>query len=61
MVKQWAFFGNSTDEKPRFTKAWDNYQKVGNVLLSFNRTGKAGGPKNVIVKDEIASDIFTKL
>lgn len=61
LVKQWAFFGNYTDEKPRFVKAWDNYQKAGNVLLSFNRSENAGGPKNVIVKDEIASDIFTKL
>ncbi|WP_194241990.1 hypothetical protein [Winogradskyella eckloniae] len=62
LVKQWAFFGNYKDEEPRFIRAWDNYQKAGNVLLSFNRSGdKRGNPTNVIVKDEIASDIFTKL
>lgn len=61
LVKQWAFFGKYTDDKPRFVKAWDNYQKVNDILLSFNRTGKAGGPKNVIVKDIIPSEIFSKL
>lgn len=61
LVKQWAFFGNYADEKPRFIKAWDNYQKVGKVLLSFNRSENAGGPKNVVVTDQITSDIFTKL
>ncbi|WP_372757430.1 hypothetical protein [Mariniflexile sp.] len=61
LVKQWAFFGNYKDEKPRFVKAWDNYQKAGTILLSFNRSENAGGPKNVVVKDKIPSDIFSKL
>ncbi|WP_235817833.1 hypothetical protein [Formosa haliotis] len=61
LVKQWAFFGNYKDEKPRFIRAWDNYQKVGNILLSFNRSENAGGPKNVIVKDEIPAHLFSKL
>lgn len=61
LVKQWAFFRNYKDEKPRFIKAWDNYKKVGDILLSFDRSRNAGGPKNVIVKAEITSDIFSKL
>ncbi|QDO94611.1 hypothetical protein FNB79_11760 [Formosa sediminum] len=61
LVKQWAFFGNYTDDNPRFINAWDNYQKAGKVLLSFNRSENAGGPKNVVVKDQINSDLFNKI
>ncbi|ANW97456.1 hypothetical protein AXE80_07010 [Wenyingzhuangia fucanilytica] len=61
LVKQWAFFKSFNDEKPRFTKAWDNYQTTGNILLSFDRSQGAGGPKNVIVKQQFNSNLFTDL
>ena len=61
LVKQWAFFRNFSDEEPRFVKAWDNYQKMDDILLSFNRSENAGGPKNVIVKKEIAPNTFSTL
>lgn len=59
LVTKWAFFKNYNDEKPRFIKPWDNYQKLNDVLLSFNRSGF--GPKNVIIKKEFDTNIFTQL
>ncbi|NIJ45690.1 hypothetical protein FHR24_002158 [Wenyingzhuangia heitensis] len=59
LIKQWAFFANYKDEKPKFTKPWDNYQKLENVLLSFDRSDF--GPKNVEAKQTFDSAIFTDL
>lgn len=59
IIKQWAFFKSFNDEKPRFTMVWDNYQKVGDILLSFNRTDF--GPKNVVVKQAFNEKLFTDL
>lgn len=59
LIKQWAFFPNFNDEKPRFTMPWDNYQKAGNILLSYNRS--KFGPKNVEVKESFNTKLFSKL
>lgn len=59
LIKQWDFFKNFEDADAKFSKPWDNYQKVGNILLSFNRSDF--GPKNVVVKQEFDSEIFNKL
>ncbi|TBN03206.1 hypothetical protein EYD45_09325 [Hyunsoonleella flava] len=59
LIKQWAFFPNFNDEKPRFTMPWDNYQKAGDILLSFNRSDF--GPKNVVVKQDFNEKLFTDL
>ncbi|MGA9639138.1 hypothetical protein [Flavobacterium sp.] len=61
LLKQWSFFKNFNDNEPQFTKAWDNYQKTGMILLSFDRSKGAGGPKNVVVNTTVDSAIFTKL
>lgn len=61
LVKQWSFFQNFYDETPRFTKAWDNYQLLEKVLLSFDRSKDAGGPKKVIVKQVFEEKLFTEL
>jgi hypothetical protein len=37
LVKQWAFFQNTDLENPGFTLPWDNYQKMGKILLSGDR------------------------
>lgn len=58
-VYQWAFFNNFNDTKPKFIKPWDNYQKLGNVWLSFNRSDF--GPKNVEVKESFNADLFSTL
>lgn len=59
LIKQWAFFPKFDDEKPRFTMPWDNYQKAGNILLSFNRS--KFGPKNVKAKQDFNGKLFTHL
>ncbi len=59
LIKQWDFFKNFNDNEPKFSKPWDNYQKTGKILLSFNRSDF--GPKNVVVKQELDSKIFTEL
>ena len=59
LIKQWAFFPNFNDAEPRFTMPWDNYQKTGDILLSFNRS--KFGPKNVEVKQEMRQNLFSEL
>ncbi len=59
LIKQWAFFKNFEDEEPKFIMPWDNYQTVGNIKLSYNRS--KFGPKNVEVKQEFNEKLFTNL
>lgn len=59
LIKQWAFFKNFNDPKPKFTRPWDNYQKLGDILLSFNRS--EFGPTNVVVKQDVDAELFTDL
>ncbi|WP_366183578.1 hypothetical protein [Flavobacterium ovatum] len=61
LIKQWSYFKSFNDLEPKFTLAWDNYQKAGNILLSYNRSKGANGPRNVVVKSEFDSAIFSKL
>lgn len=61
LIKQWAYYQNFNDTEPQFLKPWDNYQKAGSILLSFDRVNQEVGPKNVIVKSEFDASIFTKL
>ncbi|WP_264619798.1 hypothetical protein [Flavobacterium sp. 7A] len=61
LIKQWSYFKSFGDTEPKFTLMWDNYQKAGNVLLSFDRSKGAGGPRNVVVASEFDPAIFTKL
>ena len=37
LVWQWAYYPKFTDEQPRFTLPWTNYQKHGGILLSGER------------------------
>ncbi|WP_077923165.1 hypothetical protein [Spirosoma sp. 209] len=37
LVWQWAYFPKFTDEQPRFTLPWIDYQKHGGILLSGER------------------------
>ncbi len=59
LIKQWAFFANFKDEEPRFIGPWDNYQRAGDILLSFDRS--KFGPKHVEVKQEFNPKIFSDL
>ncbi|MFD2725717.1 hypothetical protein [Hyunsoonleella rubra] len=59
LIKQWAFFKNFEDPEPKFIHPWDNYQKTGNILLSFDRS--KFGPKNVVVKQDFNEKLFKDL
>ena len=61
LIKQWAYYKNFNDAEPKFLKPWNNYQKAGNILLSFDRPNEEVGPKNVVVKTNLDSSIFTEL
>lgn len=61
LIQQWAYYKNFNDAEPKFLKPWNNYQKVGNILLSFDRPNEDVGPKNVVVKSDFDSTIFTEL
>ena len=61
LIIQWAYYQNFNDAEPKFLKPWNNYQKVGSILLSFDRLNEDVGPKNVIVKSNFDASIFTKL
>lgn len=37
LVSSWAFFTQYSDESPRFTTPWADYERKGEVLLSGNR------------------------
>lgn len=36
-VSQWSYFANASDEKPRFTLPWQNYQLYDKIWLSGDR------------------------
>lgn len=59
LIKQWAFYKNFNDETPKFIKPWDHYQKLENVLFSYNRSDF--GPKNVVITSSIKENLFTEL
>lgn len=61
LITQWAYYKNFNDAEPKFMKPWNNYQKMGDILLSFDRPNEEVGPKNVVVKTDFDASIFTKL
>ena len=61
LVQHWAYYQNFNDAEPKFLKPWNNYQKQGNILLSYDRPNENVGPKNVVVKSTFDSSLFTNL
>ena len=61
LITQWAYYKNFNDAEPKFLKPWNNYQKMGKILLSVDRPNEDVGPKNVVVKTNFDASIFTKL
>ena len=39
MVTQWDYFPNASDNEPRLSTPWGDYQQQGNIMLSGNRGG----------------------
>jgi hypothetical protein len=61
LIQQWAYYQNFNDAEPKFLKPWNNYQKMGAIMLSFDRPNENVGPKNVVVKDTFDSALFSTL
>jgi hypothetical protein len=61
LIQQWAYYQNFNDAEPKFLKPWNNYQKIGDILLSYDRPNENVGPKNVVVKNTFDSAIFSSL
>lgn len=59
LVKQWAYFQQATQDSATAIWPWDNYKQYGSILLSADRSdGK--GPKNVLITESMADDVFEK-
>ena len=56
LVGQWDFFEKTTDEKPRTSTPWTNWQRYGNILLSDER-GR-GKHTDLAVFDELPAAVF---
>ena len=61
LITQWAYYQNYNDAEPKFLKPWNNYQKAGNILLSFDRPNEDISPKNVVVTATLDPALFTAL
>lgn len=58
LIKQWAFFRNSTQDSASFIRPWDNYQKYGQLKLSADRSDDSG-PRDVRVFNKVPDNTFT--
>ena len=58
LVKQWAYFANSSQEKPNAVWPWDNYHDLAGLKISYNRSDNRG-PKDVVLYSEVPEDVFT--
>ena len=56
LVKEWQFFTQYSDEEPRFTTPWVDYQPYGQILLSGNR-GR-GQLTDIGVFEEVPESVF---
>ncbi len=57
LVTQWSYFPKATDEEPRFTLAWDNWQQFGNILLSDKR-GEKNQHTDIAVFENLPDSVF---
>jgi hypothetical protein len=58
LVKQWSYFREATQDSATFTRPWDNYKKLGEVMLSGDRSDGAG-PKDVKIDTDLPDKVFT--
>jgi len=58
LVRYWAFYSSAAKDTANFVRPWDNYQKYGNILLSGDRSDKAG-PSNIKVDETLPDALFS--
>jgi hypothetical protein len=56
LVSQWSFFSKYSDEKPRFTMPWKDYQSYGKIKLSGDRGARK--LTNIIVFNKLDKSVF---
>lgn len=59
LVTQWAYFEKFTDTEPKFTNAWSDYKRYGNILLSGSRGKEGRSLYPIEVMEQVTSGIFT--
>jgi len=59
LVRNWAYFSNASQDTANFVRPWDNYQRYGSILISADRSDKAG-PSNVKVDETLPDAVFTE-
>jgi len=60
-VTQWDYYPNSTDEAPRFSSSWENYEQHGDIMLSGDRNFYDGGMRQITeiaVMDSLPETVF---
>lgn len=57
LVKQWAYFQNADQPQPSAVWPWDNYQELGGLKLSYNRSDDKG-PKDVEIYKDLPDETF---
>jgi hypothetical protein len=57
LVKQWAYYAKIENEKPGFTLPWQNYQKMGKILLSGDRGERK--LTDITISKKIDKKVFT--
>lgn len=60
LIKQWAYFSEASQDSASAIWPWDNYQKIGQLMLSGDRSDSRG-PKNVKVYDSVNVLLFKEL
>jgi hypothetical protein len=58
LVRYWAYYSDAKRDTANFLRPWDNYQRLGSILLSGDRSDKSG-PSNVKVYDDLPDEVFT--
>jgi hypothetical protein len=59
LVRQWAYFAEASDEAPRFTMPWLDYQPYGDLLLSGNRGSRK--LTDIAAPQSLPEETFTQL
>lgn len=58
LVKQWSYYAKSENEKPNFTLPWQNYVKLGKILISGDRGERKISDVSVLKK--VDKSVFTE-
>jgi len=56
LVSQWAYYPNTSTEKPQFINPWAEYGKYENIMLSGSRGQR--GMEDIMVFDELPESVF---